>query len=146
MSERSDKGRALLGNGCNCPQAVFIPLADEFGVDETTAMNMARGFGGGMGREGLVCGAVSGAVMALGCMNAETAEMDEDRARFDAYADVAEFHRRFRKIHGEVNCAALIGLSLKDEKDLAEFRDKNILQDRCRNFVADAIEIVEDIL
>ena len=49
----------------NCAQAVFLPFAKEKGLDADTAYRLAVEFGGGMGL-GSVCGALTGALMALG--------------------------------------------------------------------------------
>ncbi len=50
---------------CNCCQAVICAYADKVGITEETALKLGTGFGGGL-RAKEVCGAVSGAIMALG--------------------------------------------------------------------------------
>ena len=60
MSEKSDKALALRAQGYNCAQAVLCALTDE------QMACAASGFGGGMGNQQATCGAVIGAVMALG--------------------------------------------------------------------------------
>ena len=51
--------------GYNCAQSVLCACAEYTGLDEKTAFAVSAGFGGGL-RSGEVCGAISGAVMALG--------------------------------------------------------------------------------
>lgn len=51
--------------GFNCAQSVLCALGRYTGLDERTALAVSGGFGGGL-RSGEVCGAISGAVMALG--------------------------------------------------------------------------------
>ena len=51
----------------NCAQSVLMPFAKSAEVDEEMLRNIAANFGGGMKR-GLVCGAVTGGLMALGLM------------------------------------------------------------------------------
>lgn len=51
--------------GFNCAQAVLCACAEYTGLDEKTALAVSAGFGGGL-RSGEVCGAISGAVMAIG--------------------------------------------------------------------------------
>ncbi len=53
--------------GFNCAQCVACAFCDKFDVDEKTVKAAMSGFGGGC-RSGEICGAVSGAVMALGMM------------------------------------------------------------------------------
>ena len=52
--------------GFNCSQAVVSAFAPELGLDRETALRVAAAFGGGMGRTGETCGAVSGALMVIG--------------------------------------------------------------------------------
>ena len=51
--------------GYNCAQSVLAALGSYTGLDEKTALSISGGFGGGV-RCGEICGAASGAVMALG--------------------------------------------------------------------------------
>ena len=55
---RSDKAVAIFKEGINCSQAVISSFAEDFGIDKNTALKLASGFGGGMGRTGHRCGAV----------------------------------------------------------------------------------------
>ena len=51
--------------GYNCAQSVLAALGSYTGLNEKTALAVSGGFGGGV-RCGEICGAASGAVMALG--------------------------------------------------------------------------------
>ena len=62
-------------SGFNCAQAVLCACAEYTWLDEKTALAIAAGFGGGL-RSGEVCGAISGAVMALGLTNPFTDSSD----------------------------------------------------------------------
>ena len=48
---------------CNCAQAVLLTFQDVTGLDPTLAAKLSAPFGGGMGRQREVCGAVSGMLM-----------------------------------------------------------------------------------
>ncbi len=52
-------------SGCNCAQAVLLAFAEELCLSKETAAKIALPFGGGMAR-GETCGALTGALMALG--------------------------------------------------------------------------------
>ncbi len=60
-----DKAIGCHTAGYNCAQSVLAALGKYTGMDEKTALAVSCGFGGGL-RSGEVCGAISGAVMALG--------------------------------------------------------------------------------
>ena len=48
--------------GYGCSQSVVAAFADLYGVNENLANKIAAGFGGGVGRMRMMCGAVSGIV------------------------------------------------------------------------------------
>ncbi len=60
-----EKATALHGQGYNCAQSVLMAMGGATGLDEKTASSVACGFGGGAGCREL-CGALSGAIMAVG--------------------------------------------------------------------------------
>ncbi len=78
----------------NCAQSVLMAFCDDTAVDAETAAALAAHFGGGM-RVGSVCGAISGALMALGLLNA-----DKEKAM--------QFIADFEMTNGNLNCAALL--------------------------------------
>ena len=60
----------LHGEGLNCAQCVLCACGKYTGLDKETSVSVAAGFGGGV-RCGEICGAVSGAVMAIGASRKE---------------------------------------------------------------------------
>ena len=60
------EAQALFAQHYNCAQSTFIPFARQMGLDDESALRVAAAFGGGMGRNGQNCGAVSGALLAIG--------------------------------------------------------------------------------
>ena len=66
MSTKSDIAAEIFSKGFSCSQAVFASLSSEYGVDSDTAKKIAGAFGGGIASNGELCGAVSGALMAIG--------------------------------------------------------------------------------
>ena len=65
MQERQERA-ALLKREMNCCQAVVRAFADTVSLDEMTLMNVASGFGAGMGTMEGTCGALVGAIMVAG--------------------------------------------------------------------------------
>ena len=63
--ERAEQAREYFTAGYNCAQAVFASFSKELGLDEKQALKIGGCFGSGM-RKGEVCGACTGALMALG--------------------------------------------------------------------------------
>ena len=63
--KRTEIAKDYFSKKCHCSQAVLASFADALGITEETALKFGSCFGGGM-RKGEVCGACTGALMALG--------------------------------------------------------------------------------
>lgn len=62
-------GRGYFRQGLNCTECVLRTFMDIYGVEfPDEIICMATGFGGGMGHTKNTCGAITGAVMALGLL------------------------------------------------------------------------------
>ena len=136
----------LFQEGFSCSQAVFSPYAEEMGLDKDTALKIAGTFGGGMGRTGQTCGAVTGALMALGLKYGSTNAADRE-TKEQAYARVQEFARRFATRNGDdLRCKVLLGcdISTPDGQQMAQ--DLGLYKSVCPKLVHDAAEIVAEML
>ena len=100
-----EKALALHDQGFNCAQSVLAALGDYTGLDEKTALAVSGGFGGGV-RCGEICGACSGAVMALGLANPFTNGEDAD-ARGTIGRLAGAFTRQFAADQGCLRCIDL---------------------------------------
>lgn len=130
--------------GFNCAESVLLGLCEEMHVASPLIPRIATGFGGGIGHTGNICGAVSGAVMALGI--AFGREKPEDRATRDRlYLLVESFLREVEKALGHLDCFSLIGVRLNTEEGLKQYREEN-LRERCRSIVATVEEIAKRYL
>lgn len=141
---RADQAVENFNNGYSCSQAVLAAFAEDFGIDGKTVLAIARGFGGGMGHTGRVCGAVSGAVMVIGLDT--RAEEDNSVAKKAAYATVQDFLDRFFDRNGSIQCCDLLGCDLSDPEGAQMAADQDLYAKICSRFVYDAVEILEQIL
>ncbi|MDE6690930.1 MAG: C-GCAxxG-C-C family protein [Clostridia bacterium] len=122
MGKRADKARDMFLQGYNCCQAVVGAFADLYGFDPETAMKMAEGFGGGLGRMRLTCGAVNGMAMVAG-MKMSHGQAGDLQRRGDIYAVVRQMVGEFKEQNGTIICAELLGLSMpKDDSPVPEER------------------------
>ncbi|MGZ7146670.1 MAG: C-GCAxxG-C-C family protein, partial [Halobacteriota archaeon] len=60
------------------------------------------------------------------------------------YAMVADFLRRFKRLHGSIECTDLLGYNLSDPRQHAEA--KKIVPVRCPMFVSDAVTLLESVM
>lgn len=109
MSEYTKRAAELFRQGFNCSQSVFAAFCDEFGMDEKTALRVSAGLGGGVGRLREVCGALTGAAMAVGIKFGAT-EAGDVRAKAETYEKVQEIAAELKKKHSSVICRELLGL------------------------------------
>jgi C_GCAxxG_C_C family probable redox protein len=144
MSRPQDAER-YFRQGFSCSQAVLAAVSKPLGLDTDRALKLAQAFGGGMARMGLTCGAVTGAMLAIGLKYGRTRPEDEE-AREKTYGLVHEFIRRFRDRHGSIVCRELIGVDLSSAQGHKQGEERGVFQDLCPKFVSDAVEILEEIL
>lgn len=131
--------------GYACSQAILAAFAPQVGIDPTVAIKLGAGFGGGFGRLGYPCGAVSGAVAVLGLKLSNG--VGEDAAnRETVYQAVQEFCRRFIERHGTIGCRELLGHDISTPEGLAAARQANVFRTICPVFVRSAAEILESML
>lgn len=144
--DRADKAREMMvARKTNCSQAVLSAFCEEYGLERDQALQLAQGFGGGMGHTGRTCGAVSGAYMVLGLAQKITSGDPRENIN-KTYALMAEFDKKFKLLHGSLNCTALTGYNLSKPEKLAEARDKKVFTTKCPDFVRDAVTIVASLL
>lgn len=98
--------------GYNCAQAVLLAFADDFGLDEKTALMLSSSFGGGMGRLREVCGTVSGMFMVLGLAEGYS-QPDDNKGKTELYENVQALAERFKQDNGSIICRELLGLRIK---------------------------------
>lgn len=64
--ERVRRAEELFMQGYNCSQSVVAAFADIYGYTEEQALKLSAGFGGGIGRMRMTCGAACGMVTLAG--------------------------------------------------------------------------------
>jgi C_GCAxxG_C_C family probable redox protein len=108
---------------------------------------IAFGFAGGIGITGAVCGAVSGAVMAIGLKLGRGNTMEE---RLHIWAVSREFRRRFEAEMGTIGCRELTGVDLTGveltTEGIEQFMISDALQTVCIPAVGVAYRLVVDLL
>ena len=95
--------------GYGCCQSVVAAFADLYGLDDTLAKKIAAGFGGGVGRMRMMCGAVSGIVMLTGLDCGQTEGSDRE-GKSACYKVVQELLAKSKEDNGSLICAEILGL------------------------------------
>jgi len=140
---RVETALSRFAEGFNCAQAVLSVYAEHLGLDRETALKLAAGFGGGMGRMASMCGAVTGAFMVLGLQYGGTTTDRE--AKEAIYARVREFADRFKARNGSLVCRELLGCDISHPEGLRQAKESSAFTDICPAFIQNACEILEEM-
>ncbi len=131
--------------GFNCAQAILSTYGEQLGLNREISLKVSGAFGGGMGRMGEVCGAVTGAFMVIGLKYGKTKAEDEE-AKEKCYSLVREFVCKFKERNGSILCRELLGYDINTPEGLELIKRENLFSTRCPKFVQDSAEIIEQIL
>lgn len=130
----------LFEQGFTCGQAVLAAFAGSHGLGREAALRVACAFGGGIARTGGTCGAVSGALMAIGLAHGRT-RLEDDAARERTYDLARALLDGFRGEHGSDVCRELLGVDLGTPEGRAAARDRGLFRARCPAYVRSAARL-----
>jgi C_GCAxxG_C_C family probable redox protein len=141
----AERGVSLFMAGYSCSQAVLQAFAPRLGLAQETAAPLAAPFGAGISFQGMQCGAVSGALLAIGLRYGNTSA-DDKTSKVQAYARSQAFIERFKAQHQTVLCRDLLGIDLSQPGELERARETEAFDQVCPVFVRDAVEILAAML
>ena len=142
--ENKEKAVEFFNSGFLCSQSVFAAFAARCGISEEEALKIGACFGAGM-RKGEVCGACSGALMVLGMLYGQSDKScpkDRDKAN-DATDKMMD---RFKNKCGSYICNELLGCDITTLEGVDYARKNNLFTELCPKMVANAAEILEEII
>jgi C_GCAxxG_C_C family probable redox protein len=131
--EAIDKARAYFlteDHTYGCAETTFMVLKEAYGLPDSADSSPAMALNGGVAHRGGLCGAISGAALAIG-MLAERRIQDHKEAKRAARRIVAQLMDDFQATHQAVNCRELIGLDIRDERQHQQFIESDIWRTRC---------------
>ena len=132
-----DEAVQLFEDGYMCSQAVLAVFCEEFGLSRQQAFKISVSFGSGM-RKGEVCGACTGALMALGL------KYGENRSKSDEMC--VRFLDDFEKENGSYICRDLLGCDIRTEEGIKHAIDNNFFREICPKMVESAVELIEKLM
>ncbi|MFA9391447.1 MAG: C-GCAxxG-C-C family protein [Prolixibacteraceae bacterium] len=129
----------------NCNQSVLVVYGPQYGVSEELSFTLGLSFGGGMGRQGKTCGAVTGAYMVIGLWSAKQSENKSEQKRI-ATAKVQEFNQMFEKLHGSLECKALLNYDISKPDEAAKVNAQGLFDTICPGLVGNSTILLDKIL
>lgn len=145
--ERIKKAEDLFMQGYNCAQSVTAAFADIYGYTEEQALKLSAGFGGGIGRMRLTCGAACGMFILAG-MDCGSSDINDREGKSANYKVVQDLADAFKKEFGTLECAELLKLK-KDaplSHEASERTAEYYAKRPCVNQVVSAAKIFADYL
>lgn len=128
--------------GLNCAESTIKGLADYLDLDSDAVYKIATPFGGGIGRNGYLCGSLAGGLMTLGLVFGRT---DKDQERKPSYDSATILLEKFMEEYGTINCSEITKIDLKDKEQVKNEKEY-IHQNICRPLVANVCSWVTEIV
>jgi C_GCAxxG_C_C family probable redox protein len=132
----------LFDGGFYCAESVLMALAEAQGVHSDLIPRIATGFCSGLSRTCGLCGALSGAIMAMGIAKGRNAP---SRPVDDCYVATQELLRRFEQRFGSSQCRDLTGCDLGTPEGQRRFLEGRVIE-QCQGYVEAATEIALAVL
>ena len=146
MNEREERIQQIYDSGFNCAESVLKACAELYQLpDADVVPNVASGFGGGIGRKGSVCGALTGGVLALGLAMGRMDPKDT-AARDQIYTHARELYQRFEREFGTVLCFNLTQCDLATPEGQQKFKDLGLHKNLCSKFVQGMVRWVGEVI
>ena len=109
LEERVKRAVDNFMQGYGCCQSVVAAFADLYGLDDQMAKRIGAGFGGGVGRMRMMCGAVSGIVVLVGLDCGQT-EGNDREGKSACYKVAQDLLEKSKEQNGSLICAEILGL------------------------------------
>jgi C_GCAxxG_C_C family probable redox protein len=144
--ERSVEAVETFNKKFNCAQSVLSVFSSELNISKSDCFRIATPFGSGVAFRQEMCGAVTGALMAIG-LKYGMDENDSTEQKSYTYDLTTHFISEFRKKHGSICCKDLLdGIDMSTPEGYAKVRELNIFRTHCAEYVRSAVLIGEKIL
>jgi len=133
---------ALFDSGLYCAESVILAIAKLHGVESELLPKIATAFCSGMARTSGPCGALSGALMAIGLILGRSSASQSIQ---DCYTPAQKLIREFEQEFGTRNCSDLLGCDLGTPEGQAAFRERSLHEHR-RRYTGKAAEMAARII
>ena len=121
----------------------MLAVCQQLGIQDELIPRIASAFAGGIGGTGSVCGALSGAVMAIGLRHGRQKPTERD---VRANALTQELRRRFQAEMGDIECGKLTGMDLSTRDGIKRFMQSDVPIRVCLPAVGAAYRLVTELL
>ncbi|HPX26900.1 MAG TPA: C-GCAxxG-C-C family protein [Treponemataceae bacterium] len=141
MEDFGEKAVDFFSKGYNCSQSTAAAFAEYLGLDLKEVLRGMAGFGGGVGGQREMCGAVTGMIYILGHIYGDY-DPHNTEAKTALYKAVRELSDKFKAEFGTTNCRELLlKASIIPKPDPSERNAEYYKKRPCAHFVRKAAEL-----
>ncbi|KUO51247.1 MAG: hypothetical protein APF76_17340 [Desulfitibacter sp. BRH_c19] len=143
-NQLAKKTCAYFQEGFNCSESMLKAYLDVYKKDPKLGA-AASGFGGGIAGKGFTCGAVSGAIIAIGLDYDR--QSSEDKELYGKVRDNSrELIEQFTEIHGSSNCKDLQPYDLTTMEGREKLHADPEVMVKCKSYLSSAAKLLEKAL
>ena len=137
----AEKALERFNSGYNCSQSVFSVYAEEEGMNEESSRAIASAFGGGIAHMQYTCGALTGAIMAIGL---HFARGKDALPKEEIYRKSRRFLSKFKELHGSSDCLELLGYDFYELNEQTAI-ERTKVHEKCNNYIEDACRLLDEL-
>lgn len=131
-------------NEYGCAETTYIVLKRAFDLPDADDSSPAMALNGGVAYGGGVCGAISGAALAVGQL-AGRRIVDHNEAKTAARELVMDLMDRFETEFGSTTCRGLLGIDLREPGEHDRFIESGVWQTKCMAQIEFAVQLLEGL-
>ena len=139
----SVKALEYFDSGYNCAESALLAISNGLNIPKGRCLpSIATGFGGGIARNGSLCGALTGGIMAI---SLALGRDDNQGSRDPCYPAVDRLFNGFVEKFGSSQCRDLIGVDLKTPEGQKAHANRD-LKETCRSCVKWSARVSMDLI
>ena len=142
MEKAIGNSKLYFDSGYGCAESVLKAFAEFKGIESGLIPRIATGFCGGMAHTDGLCGAYTGAVLAL---NMVLGRDRADQSKEENYVAIHKFTKKFREKFGHITCKGLTGVDLGSDEGHHRYQ-LNQMHSECTVFVGESTRLVMELL
>lgn len=145
MKQRKEIAKDKFAEGNNCAQSVFLTFEDIHHIDPDTAARLVTVLGGGISKTKNICGALSGACLAMSARCGKNNPGQPERQE-QTYLNAQQMIGEFEAEFGSTSCPKLLGYDISDKKQFEQAVAQNAFQKTCQKYVQKSAELAAKYL
>ncbi len=130
------------GRPYNCCESVLLTLAEYLGIKSELIPKIATGIGAGYSLNGLTCGSISGATIAISIIYGRKTSKENPQK---TWSKVDKFVEAFKQKWGAVTCRELTSLDVKTPEGMKEYL-KSVHDYACTERIKFAVKKAVELL